>query len=304
MVRTLRHLAGAFVVVAVGVALAACEVNLNTQGLTAKEKRTFTVTGQPDLTLETFDGAIEIHSWDRDEIEVEVEKRAMEQALLDEMTIEADQQGNRITLRVKGPARSDNHGVTIGVHISPAARLLVAMPRKAVVNAHTDDGSIRVENLEGRLTLRTGDGSVAIDRMVGDVEVRSGDGSIRLGGADGRLDLETDDGSITVDGKPVVVRARTGDGSIRVRVQADTQMADAWDISTRDGSVTLTLPASFNADIDAETGDGAVRSSIPGLGSEDEGRRADRRRELRAKLGEGGPALKVRTGDGTIRLER
>ena len=70
---------------AAAVAIAACEVNLNTEGLTAKEKRTFTVSGQPDLTLDTFEGAIEIHSWDKDEVEVEIEKRGMEQALLDEM---------------------------------------------------------------------------------------------------------------------------------------------------------------------------------------------------------------------------
>ena len=82
-------------------------------------------------------------------------------------------------------------------------------------------------------------------------------------------------------------------------------MADAWDLPTSDGSVTLTLPASFNAEIDAETSDGAVRSSYPGLSTEQDGEgRERRRRELRAKLGEGGPVLKVRTGDGTIRFER
>jgi len=52
--------------------------------------------------------------------------------------------------------------------------------------------------------------------------------------------------------------------------------------------------------------DGDVRSSYPGLSTETEGGegRERRRRELRAKLGQGGPVLKVRTGDGTIRFER
>ena len=82
-------------------------------------------------------------------------------------------------------------------------------------------------------------------------------------------------------------------------------MADAWDVSTGDGSVTLTLPVSFSADLDAETRDGSVRSehpSLPDVSRNGEGR--DRRRELRAKMGDGGPLLKIRTGDGTIRLER
>ena len=91
-----------------------------------------------------------------------------------------------------------------------------------------------------------------------------------------------------------------------MQLEPDTSMTDAWDLATSDGSITLTLPASFNADIDAETSDGAVRSSYPGLSTETEGGegRERRRRELRAKLGEGGPVLKVRTGDGTIRFER
>jgi DUF4097 and DUF4098 domain-containing protein YvlB len=305
MYRPLLPLVRAVLPVTVALALPACEVNLNTEGLTAREKRTFSVAGQPDLTLETFDGAIEIHSWDRNEIEVEVEKRGMEQALLDQMTIEADQQGDRVVLRVKGPASSEHRGITVGVHISPSARLLVAVPRKSIINARTDDGSIRVENIEGRLALRTGDGSIAAERIIGDVEVRSGDGSIRVEQAEGRLDAETEDGSITIDARPSVLRAHTGDGSVRVKVQDGATMADAWDVSTGDGSVTLTLPVSFSADLDAETRDGSVRSehpSLPDVSRTGEGR--ERRRELRAKMGEGGPLLKIRTGDGTIRLER
>lgn len=299
-----RRPAHALAVIAVALLLPACEVNLNTEGLTAREKRTFAVTGPPDITLETFDGSIEIHSWDRNEVEVEVEKRGMEQSLLDQMTIEAEQQGDRVVLRVKGPASVENRGITVGVHISPAARLLVAVPRKSAINARTEDGSIRVENLEGRLTLRTGDGSVAVERIVGDIEARSGDGSIRVEQAEGRIDVETNDGSVTIDAKPSVVRARTGDGAIRLQVQADTIMADTWDLSTNDGSITLTLPTTFNADIDAETSDGSVRSSHPGLPDTEAGESRERRRELRTRMGEGGRLLKVRTGDGTIRFER
>jgi hypothetical protein len=301
----LRLLVRTAVAVPMALTLAACEVNLNTEGLTVREKRTFSVTGQPDVTVETFDGSIEVHSWDRNEVEVEIEKRGMEQALLDQMTIEAEQQGDRIVLRVKGPSSTEQRRVTVGVHISPSARLLVALPRKSLLNARTEDGSISVENIEGRLALNTGDGSVAADRVTGDIEARSGDGSIRIEKAQGRLDVETDDGSITIDARPSVLRARTGDGSIRLHVEPDTTMAEPWDVSTGDGSVTLTLPPSFNAEIDAETRDGSVRSTYPGLseGEDGEGRR-ERRRELRTRLGEGGPVLKVRTGDGSISFER
>lgn len=303
----------ALTLLAAATLLAGCEVNLNTEGLSARELKTFTVTGPPEVVLDTFDGSIELHSWDKNEIEVEVEKRAMEQVLLDEIKIDAQQQGDKIIVKVTGPRR-EHRGVTIGVNISPTARLRVAVPRSANINAMSGDGSIRAEALDGRIVLRTSDGSVAASRLGGDVQIRSGDGSIRIDNATGKLDLETDDGSVTVEeARPSVLRLKTGDGSVRVEIDADTAMTDNWDITTSDGSVSLTLPGLFNAELDAETSDGAVRTNHPLL--DDEGResrrdgedrdeRRERRRVLRTRIGDGGKLLKIRTGDGTIRIDR
>ena len=292
--------------------LAACEVNLNTEGLSARETRTFKVAGLPEIDLDTFDGAIEIHSWDKAEVEVEIEKRAMEQSLIDQIKVEATQQGDKIVLKVTGPSRTDFGGLTIGVHISPTARLRVVVPRASNIVARSGDGAIRAEALDGKIVLNTVDGSVTATRLSGDINVRSGDGSIRLDKITGRIDLETDDGSIGFEGKPSILHLKTGDGSVRAQIDVETVMTDNWDVTTGDGSITLTLPSAFNAELDAETSDGAVRSSHPllaegrderrsGEGSDD---RRERRRVLRAKMGDGGKSLKVRTGDGTIRIER
>ena len=127
--------------------LAACEVNLNSEGIVSRETKTFKVDGIPDLHLETFDGAIEVHSWDRDEIEVEIERRAMEQSLIDEMKISAEQDGDKVVVKVTRPGQRDFDGVQIGVHFSPSARLRVALPRKSLVTAVRGDGSIAVEDV-------------------------------------------------------------------------------------------------------------------------------------------------------------
>ena len=301
----------ALTLVAAAVVLAGCEVNLNTEGLSAREVKTFKVSGQPEVVLDTFDGSIELHSWDRNEIEVEVEKRAMEQSLLDEIKIDAQQEGDKIVVRVTGP-RGERHGVTIGMHISPTARLRVAVPKNANINAVSGDGSIKAEAIEGTIVLRTSDGSITGTRLGGDIQVRSGDGSIRIDNTTGKLDLETEDGSVGVDARPSVLRLRTGDGSVRVTLEPETVMTDNWEITTTDGSVVVTLPGLFNAELDAETSDGAVRTNHPLLdGDRDERRdgeggdqRRERRRTLRSKMGDGGKILKIRSGDGTIRIDR
>jgi DUF4097 and DUF4098 domain-containing protein YvlB len=300
-------------VIAASTVFAACEVNLNTEGLSARETKTFAVKGLPNVVLDTFDGAIEIHSWDKPEVEVEIEKRAMEQSLIDEIKVQTDQQGDVVTIKVTGPRRTEFRGVTIGMHISPTARLRVVVPRSSNIQATSGDGSIRAESVEGKILLTTHDGSVTATRIGGDIQIRSGDGSIRLDNATGKLDLETEDGSIGLEAQPSVLKARTGDGSIRAMISPDSTMTDNWDLATSDGSVMLQLPGLFNAEIDAETSDGTVRSDHPLLSDEDRlerrrgedgDERRERRRILRAKMGDGGKILKVRTGDGTIRIER
>ncbi len=290
---------------ALAVAAGGCELNLATEGMTATETRTFQVSGQPDVVLQTFDGSIEVHSWDRDSIEVEIEKRAMEQNLLDEIQISAEQDGNRIIVKVTGPAREGFRGITVGNRVSPTARLRVALPRMSNLQASSGDGSIAVEDVSGKVTLDTEDGSVRAARLSGEIRVRSGDGTIRMEKVEGRLDLETTDGSITLDAKPTVLRGRTGDGSIRLHVAPDTTMVEDWELTTGDGSITLTLPPSFNAELDAESGDGSVRSSHPGIRTEERtgNDRQERRRTLRTTMGAGGKVFRVRTSDGSVRIE-
>jgi hypothetical protein len=299
----------ALVAVAV-LALAGCEVNLNSEGIVSRETKRFTVKANPEIQLETFDGSIEIHSWDRDEVEVEIEKRAMEQALVDDMQVTAEQEGNRIIVKVAEPRRSDRSGgVQIGVHFSPTARMRVALPRNSQLTANTADGSLVVEDVHGKIALRTGDGSLRVSRLEGDIVLRTADGSIRVDGAQGKLDVETEDGSITIEAKPTALRARTSDGTIRLEIQPDAVMAEDWDVQTVDGSVVLTLPDGFNALIDAETRDGSVRADHAALRDTRDGEaenreeRRDRRRMLKAALGSGGRTLRVRTGDGSIRIE-
>jgi hypothetical protein len=84
-------------------------------------------------------------------------------------------------------------------------------------------------------------------------------------------------------------------------------MSGNWEISTGDGSVTLFLPPNFDADVDAHTGDGSVRSELDVDGNDQlerdgDGNSNSSRRSLKGRLGAGGNTLRVRSGDGTIRL--
>lgn len=294
-------------VLVLAAALTGCTVNVNTEGASAQETHKFAVSGDPQVTLDTFDGAIEIHSWDRPEVEVIVEKQAPDEALLQQIVVEQSQEGAVIRLRVRGPADHGTSGIQIGVVYSPRAKLRVAMPRTATLDARSGDGSITVEDVSGALTLRSEDGSITGLRLSGDVRARTDDGAIRLRETRGKVDVETLDGSVVVNGELTHLRAKSGDGSVRVAVDRGSALGDDWLVETTDGSVEVRLPEDLAAEVDAVTRDGSIRSNYKGLTvperSDDDDDRRDDSRQLKATLGSGGHVLRVRTGDGTIRFE-
>jgi hypothetical protein len=76
-------------------------------------------------------------------------------------------------------------------------------------------------------------------------------------------------------------------------------MAASWSLRTGDGSVDLTLPSDFQADIDATTGDGHISLGIPLTVEGMLGKS-----QIRGKMNGGGQALTIHTGDGSIRLSK
>lgn len=244
-----------------------------------REERRLTVQGTPSLTLATFDGAIEVLSSDRPEVLVEIEKRGIDKEAADSIRVEISQNLNEISVQAKNRTGGDRKFL---FGRQPSAALRITVPRAAHVRARSGDGRIEVRELRGDVTVETGDGSIRIEAVDGAVDAQSGDGSIRVDGALTRL------------------RARSGDGSVVIRA-ADGSLADAdWSISTGDGSVTLELPARFDAELDAQTGDGRVVLR----GTELSGEQRTGRRAVHGRLGAGGRNLRVRTGDGSITIRQ
>jgi hypothetical protein len=278
------------------IALGGCVV-VDSQGHIGREEKRFTVTGTPDLKLTTFDGSIEIRSADTKTVLVEIEKRGPTQEAIDELKIETTQDGDHIGVEVKRPHKDV---LLFGLgRISATARLIVTMPRDGNVTARSGDGAVRIERVRGRLDLRTGDGSIRATEVAGQMTIATGDGSVTIDNAEGDLDVDTGDGSVSVAGKLVVVKVHTGDGAITFRAEPGTTMKDDWSMVTGDGSVALYLPPDFAAQLDAHTGDGTIRNDLK---VQSQGADSNRR-TLRGTLGAGGKTLRIRTGDGGIRLK-
>ena len=246
-----------------------------------RDEKTFAVAGRPDVALTTFDGSIEIRPWDKADVQVVIEKRGRDHDDVAAIEVKAEQHGNRVEISVTEPKR-DHSGFNFHFN-NRSARLIVSVPAASDVTAKSGDGSIDIEGVSGHAQLRSGDGSIRGRMLGGDVDANTGDGSIRLAG------------------KLTAVRVHTGDGSVTIRADSGSSAGADWDIVTGDGSVTLEVPDGFGAELDAHTGDGGIRmrdltlSNVTGnIG----------KNSLRGRLGDGGRAVRVRTGDGSITLKR
>jgi Putative adhesin len=292
---------------ACGALVAASAVAANAEEIT----KSFAVTGRANVRVETNDGGVRVTSGDAKQVEFRVEYQGYE--LGKTLRVDAHQEGDKVELT----ARVTGHwGFSWGSN-SRRLHIEVRMPREAdlqvetgdgavqaesingTINVHTGDGSVKASSLSGTIDLHTNDGSITVENLRGDVRLRTGDGSIEARDLDGKVEADSGDGHIRIAGRFDALNVKTGDGSVDTRVLPGSKMATSWTIRTGDGSVDLVLPADFQTNIDASTGDGHISLGVPVTM---EG--AFSNSQIHGKMNGGGQPLTIHTGDGSIRLSK
>jgi hypothetical protein len=239
--------------------------------------KTYTLTGKPDLRVETSDANIHVSTWDQNTIEARVTTTRYKIGD-DGIKIEERQNGNMVEINVRYP----HHGVSIGWSgMNHRVDVDIHMPREGRMDLHTGDGKIEVGNFKGEMLLRSGDGSQEIE------------------GVDGKLHATTGDGHIRANGRFDELELKTGDGHVEARATTGSVLATGWRLESGDGTVTLEVPETLAADVDLHTGDGHIDLEMPVT---TEGKL--RENEVHGKLNGGGNLLVIHTGDGSIRLRK
>lgn len=237
--------------------------------------KTYTLTGKPDLRVETSDADIRVDTWDQNTIEAKVTTSRYKIGE-NGIRIEEHQNGDSVEIDVRYPHYGvhfdmGNHRVDISIH----------MPREGRVNLRTGDGKIEIASFKGEMDLSSGDGSQILESVDGKVRASTGDGHIRAQGRFDELDL------------------KTGDGHVDVHVASGSALAAEWRLQTGDGNVTMEIPETLAADLDFRTSDGHIDLDMPVA---TQGKIKEN--EVRGKLNGGGHLMTIRTGDGSIHLRK
>lgn len=238
--------------------------------------KSYSLSGRPDLLVETSDANIRVTTGDQNTIEAKV---ITSRYKIGEggIRIEERQTGNSVEIDVRYPHHNFNFEWGSGHRVD----IIIQMPR------------------EGRVNLRTGDGKIELAGLKGEMDLHTGDGSVNLDAVDGKLHASTGDGHIQASGRFDELELKTGDGHVDVRAGSGSSLASNWRLETGDGGVSLEVPQTLAADVDLHTSDGHIDLDMPVT---TEGKL--QQNEIRGKLNGGGNLLTIRTGDGSIHLKR
>lgn len=257
------------------------------------------------LTVRNYNGPIDVRQASGTSAEVRAEKRtsrgggSIRDVAFDVRTESNGDVTICSTYRDRNPCddrsyndRDDDRGDRRSVTVV----MTVLVPRGAQVKIATGNGDVSVERVGGDVNAATGNGRVRVDGTDGTVRVSTGNGDVDVRGAKAPVRVSTGNGRVTVTTTEGPVEARTGNGDIDVtmsQLKAREDMA----FHTGSGHVRVTLPAGYNGEVDATTGNGEVRTDFD---IKVRGRLNPNR--VRGTIGSGGPLLRLTSGNGRLEI--
>lgn len=256
------------------------------------------------LTIRNFNGPIDVRAASANTAELRAVKKNRGNGSITDIAFVVETGGRGdvsicASLRRNNPCdrdgyRGDDDGGSGRNDLSVA--MTVLLPRGAQLRLATGNGEVSVESVGGDVQASTGNGRVRVVGTEGTVRVSTGNGDVDVRGARSSVRVSTGNGRVNVVTADGPVEVRTGNGDIDVGMSA-LKAKDDMTFSTGSGSIRVTLPAAYNGELEASTGNGELRSDFD---LKIEGRMNPR--HVRATIGTGGPKLKLTTGNGRLAI--
>jgi len=263
------------------------------------------MTAGASLSVADFNGRIEVHQATGDRAEVRATYRSGE-SNDSRITIAVDTSGSDVAICTvyrrdledagRHPCH-DNDRSNYGGR-TPRIDFTVLIPANLRVHVATGNGDVAVDRAGASVSAATGNGDVTIGQTTGTVTAATGNGDVRVDQAGGPVKVTTGNGRVHVATSSGPVSASTGNGPIDVTMK---QLSDGGNMSftSGSGSITITLPAEYNGEVDMVSGSGSLHSDFP---IKVTGRLNPQ--HIRGTIGNGGPLLRLVTGSGSIDLRK
>jgi len=260
------------------------------------------------LSVEGFNGSIEISVWDQETVDVSGTKYARSQADIANIRVDIDHNPDAVSIRAARPLRMGNYGI----------RFAIKVPRNAIYDRIiTSNGSIRAYDGVGPARLKTSNAHIDVQRLRGSLVAETSNGPVDLIDVDGSADVRSSNGHIRIDGLRGSLDASTSNSTVRAKID---RAADSVRVSSSNGSIDLALPPGTICPVRAHTSNSGITLRLPGgepnarlsastsngsITTDFEMRMRSgemNRHHLEGTLGSGGPLIDLNTSNGGIHI--
>ena len=229
--------------------------------------RTFDARPGTTFTLENTNGHITVRSWDQARVRVHAEKRVesrdadVAKKAFAALKIEPSVTSDGVHITTHYPRHDE--GVfdwLAGTNVSMSVSYEVTVPRNMNVDLDNTNGGIDVSDIRGSMHVSNTNGHIELVRCAGDVD------------------------------------AETTNGHVRAELSEVTP-GKGIRLETTNGRITIALPRTISARVDASTTNGRINSDLPVTTTRIE------KTSLRGSINGGGPELRLRTTNGSIDIQ-
>lgn len=263
-------------------------------------QRTYELRPGARLNLESFNGRVEIRTWDQNKVEIHGTKYASTEEGLKLLKVDVASSPDLLEIRSVRPGGS---GAGSWMRGNYGVSFRITVPRQTHLDKlTTSNGPIKVDGIEGRMRLTTSNGPVDVDASTGELDVRTSNGPVELTRFSGRAAVHTSNGPIEVSAlkldPAVPLRLETSNGPIDITLPSSAAAPEVRAHSSN-GPISLRLPEGVNGRVRAHTSNSKVSTDFELTGAE----RGKAR--LEGALGNGkGPLFDLTTSNGPIHLTR
>ncbi|MFN2637108.1 MAG: DUF4097 domain-containing protein [Gemmatimonadaceae bacterium] len=206
---------------------------------------------------------------------------------MDDIHFEVVQAGGNVTICAiwNDNSRCEDGGMSSGRHdgnneTHSSVRFTVRVPRTVKVGAHSVNGGVSVRDVGTEVRANTVNGGVS---------VKNTSGRVRATTVNGGVDVNTSVGPVS---------AETVNGNVDARM-ASLQGDDDMNFKTVNGSVSITVPARFDANFRFDTVHGGIDSDFPMTLTGKFGPR-----HAAGTIGSGGRDIRASSVNGSIELRK
>ena len=231
--------------------------------------RTLNARAGTEFEIENVNGSITVTGWDQPKVRIHAVKKvessdeSAAREAMKQLRVEIRQTNDEISVDTIYPKRGDNGKfleLFFGSSVEAQVKYEINVPRNMDASVDTVNGSITISDVAGEIELDTTNGKISVVRSSGSV------------------DASTTNGGISVE---------------LVSVSPGKSMR----FETTNGRITLAVPSSLAAEINAATTNGSVRSDLPLTTTRFS------RTSVKGTLNGGGPEIRLRTTNGGIDIK-